>query len=316
MTGAAPVPPVFVYGALRSGTTLFRLMLDGHPGIANPGETDFLFDHIAPDPRQPCGWAYDLPALAQDRIFRASRLTLTGGLDGRDLLDDLIAQYQARSPGRLLTLNIHRHIDRVLALYPQARVIHMLRDPRDVARSSIAMGWAGSLYYGVDHWLATERAWDAGAGGADPAQVHELRYEDLVAAPAERLAAACAFMGLPYDEGMLRYHETSTYAAPDGALIEQWRRKCTPAEVALLESKAAPMMRARGYVPTDAAGAPGPTQQAGLFLQNKIYKWRFGIRRSGLALWLGERLARRLRLRGLHRRLTLRIDAIVADRLK
>ena len=42
---------VIAYGALRSGTTLLRLMLDMHPGLSCPGETDFLLDFtsIAPD---------------------------------------------------------------------------------------------------------------------------------------------------------------------------------------------------------------------------------------------------------------------------
>ena len=48
-------PPVALYGALRSGTTLFRLILKHHPALHNPGETDFLLDHIHADrlaPRQ------------------------------------------------------------------------------------------------------------------------------------------------------------------------------------------------------------------------------------------------------------------------
>ena len=36
----------FVCGALRSGTTVFRLMLNSHPKIDNPAECDFLFDGI------------------------------------------------------------------------------------------------------------------------------------------------------------------------------------------------------------------------------------------------------------------------------
>jgi hypothetical protein len=42
---------VFVYGALRSGTTVFRLMLDSHPKISNPDEMDFLFDHVDLPPK-------------------------------------------------------------------------------------------------------------------------------------------------------------------------------------------------------------------------------------------------------------------------
>ena len=58
---------IFVYGALRSGTTLFRLMLQAAPSISNPGEADFLFDYIAPNPGG--GWQYDRASLSEDRMF-------------------------------------------------------------------------------------------------------------------------------------------------------------------------------------------------------------------------------------------------------
>jgi len=46
-------PPVFVFGALRSGTTVFRLMLDAHGEIRNPGEADYLVDYRNPTPAIP-----------------------------------------------------------------------------------------------------------------------------------------------------------------------------------------------------------------------------------------------------------------------
>ena len=47
---------IFVYGALRSGTTLFRLMLEAHPALSNAGEADFLFDFLSPDQNHATGW--------------------------------------------------------------------------------------------------------------------------------------------------------------------------------------------------------------------------------------------------------------------
>ena len=48
--------PVFLYGALRSGTTVFRLMLDAHPLLSTCGEVDFLLDYLEPDSSRPDGW--------------------------------------------------------------------------------------------------------------------------------------------------------------------------------------------------------------------------------------------------------------------
>jgi hypothetical protein len=298
---------VFVYGALRSGTTVFRLMLDAHPGIANPGEFDFLFDGLHPAPDHPTGWRHDLDRLRSGRIFRSKNLTIPPGRDGVDLIHDLLDQLRARHPGQVLSLNVHRNIGRILAVLPDARVAHMLRDPRDVARSSIAMGWAGTLYHGVGHWIATEAAWDAGTAALPSDRLTTLRYEDLFAAPEARLRDICGFLGVAWDPAMLRYHENTTYAAPDGSLVEQWRRRCAPADLALLEGRAGGLMRARGYLPSGPGRAPGPLHLARLTLRDRAAVWRFGMRRHGTVTFLGEKAARRVRLSGLHETLRRRM---------
>ncbi|MGB1209093.1 MAG: sulfotransferase family protein [Paracoccaceae bacterium] len=299
---------VFVYGALRSGTTVFRLMLDAHPQIANPGEMDFLFDFLSPDPSHPTGWRYNRDGLALSRIFQSKALTLVPDLDGLDLLAAFLDQLRAAHPGQVLSINLHRGIDRVMALMPDVRVIHMLRDPRDVARSSIAMGWAGTLYHGVGHWLHTEADWDRGipAGG----RVHRLRFEDLFTDIDTALKEVCGFFDLPYDPQMLTYHENTTYGAPDPSLIQHWRKKADPAQIALLEHRARDMMTARGYPPEMPAVSPGAATMMTLGLRDKISKWRFGSRRYGAPMYWAEKITRTLRLKGPHRRLRQRMNRI------
>jgi hypothetical protein len=307
--------PVFVYGALRSGTTVFRLMLDAHGRIGNPGEVDFLFDHLHPDPVHPGGWRYDLAALRLDRIFQSHGLTLPAGRDGADLLGHLIGGLVARG-GPVVTLNIHRHIDRLRALLPEARIIHMLRDPRDVARSAIGMGWAAGLYDGVDHWLETEYGWSGIAAGLAPDRVFELRYEALLADPARELARVCGFLGLAYDPDMLRYHERSSYGPPDRALAEQWRHRSGPAELALLEGKAGALMATRGYIPTGPGRVPGLWQRLGLWASHKRAVWTHGIRHHGPTVYFGEKVTRKLGLSGLHRPLRQRMNRVETTLLR
>jgi hypothetical protein len=307
--------PVFIYGALRSGTTVFRLMLISHEQIASPGEADFLLDHIAPDDTHPSGWRYAKPALAIDRIFRSKGIDIPDDLDGRDLFLHFLDRL-ARPTATVTTLSIHRHLDRLLDLLPEARVIHMLRDPRDVARSSIGMGWAGTLYHGVDHWMQTETAWDRSAGRLQPGRTMTLRYEDLFRDTEAALREVTAFLGLPYSPDMLRYHETSSYARPDPSLVEQWRRTSSPAEIALLEGKAGALMAARGYAPTGPGSMPGPVQRLILWLRNKSHIFRFAVRRYGLFLVLGEKITRRFGATGAHRRMRLRIQEKSVAHLK
>lgn len=296
---SAQAAPVFVYGALRSGTTVFRLMLNAHPGISNPGEADFLFDILAPDGQG--GWHYDLDELAMYIETRNLPLTLPGGMNGLALLGDLIAQLERLSPG-VLTLNVHRHAKRIIEVLPEARFIHLLRDPRDVARSCIGMGWAGTTYHGVISWIHTEAEWDRAE--VDSEQVIELRYEDLFADIETELKRICVFLDVPFDPAMLQYHENTSYGPPDPSLVKQWQRKIPAPELALLEGRLGPMLTERGYGPSGTPPRqPGALERLWLLAQNKIGVWRFGIGRYGPRLFLMEKISRWLGLAASNRRI-------------
>lgn len=313
----------FIYGALRSGTTVFRLMLDHHSSIANPGELDFLFDYLQEDPSHPSGWRYDIRRLKLDRIFhfRSLKIPLDAdgqALDGLDLLDSFLDQIDERYGHKLvMTINLHRHIDKVFKIFPDVQVIHILRDPRDVARSTIGMGWAVGLYEGIDLWIQTERAWDAGTFehiGTD--QILTITYEDLFRDLDGTLRKVCAFYSLPWDDGMLTYHENSSYSPPNVALVEQWRHKCAPDEIALLEGKAGDLMQARGYTPTGPGRTPRALEKVRRKVRQKTFRWQYQIKRVGPNLFITEKAARWLRLRGLHARTQHRINAIHQSMLK
>ena len=312
----APEAPVFVFGSLRSGTTLFRLMLDHHPDITNPGEVDVLFDFLHRDPAHPTGWRYDRDGLARNRIFRAHGLAMPGGLDGLDLLHDFLAQFAARAPGSLLTMNLHRHAAQAVAVFPRARMIHLLRDPRDVARSSIGMGWCGLSYFGVDHWIATERDWDRAAVHLPGAQRLTVTFETLMTDLEAELRRVCGFLGLPFAAEMLSYHADTTYGPPDPRVAQQWRRAADPGEIALIEGKCGALLLDRGYQANGLPDIPGPVRQVSLRLRSEIGRLRFNAGRFGLGLVLGLRVARWLGLTGLTQRLQQKRDAKLARLLK
>ncbi len=308
--------PIVVYGALRSGTTWLRLMLDAHPALHHPGEADFLFDHMRPAPSLAAGWRYDRTALAADRMFRAQNIDLPRGLDGPALFDALLAALAAKGEGQLC-LTLHRGLPAMLAQRPGTRVVHLLRDPRDVARSTIAMGWRGTLYHAVGQWMDTERDWDRACASLDPARWHEVHYERLAARPEATLAALCTALGLaPETRRMLSYPHHSTYAPPTLASCGRWRRDGRAAELEALESRAAGLMTARGYPTETAAQPPGPRTRAAFWLRDKVNVWRHGVRTHGAVVFVGERLARRLRLTPVQRALQRRIDDRVNRLLK
>lgn len=306
-----PSDCAIVFGALRSGTTMLRLMLDGHPDLCCTGEHDFLFDHLHDTP---LGWRYDCEALGRDRIFREAALTLPGTEDGAVALADLIAQIAARGGARPV-LMLHRGLAKAVRLLPQAPVIHFLRDPRDVARSSIGMGWEGNVYFAIVHWLETEAEWDASA--ADVAERSlELRYETLVSRPEATLEYLCAHIGLRYDPAMLAYPATTTYDAPDARLAEQWRRKLGPRDIRLVEARLGPVLAAKGYAPSGQPPlAVTPPLRVWLGLQSAAGRWRHLLGRYGL-LPVQRGIGRRLGLKRLEWAAQARMDEIVTRTLR
>jgi hypothetical protein len=299
---------VFVYGALRSGTTVFRLMLDAHPQIANPGEMDFLFDYLHLDKTHPTGWRYDLNELKLNRIYQVHAMPIMDGLDGLDLLQSFMDYLRKHHSGMILSINIHRQVHRIMAIMPNAHLIHMLRDPRDVARSSIVMGWAGTTYHAVNHWIKTESSWDAVMTNNTPQHLMTFQYETLFADTEGTLKEVCAFLELPYDPKVMEYYIGTTYSAPDSSLVQQWRKKADPNDIALVEYRAGALMAKRGYPVELPPVSLSTLKHAQLFLRNKTTVWRFGIKRHGWATFATEKLTRWLRLRPLHRSVRLRMN--------
>jgi hypothetical protein len=85
--------PIFIFGALRSGTTVFRLMLDAHDAIYNPGEFDFLFRFLKKGADGV--WRYDKAAMTLDRVFNVQGMRIPDGMDGAALLHDFLRQIRA-----------------------------------------------------------------------------------------------------------------------------------------------------------------------------------------------------------------------------
>lgn len=301
------------YGALRSGTTMLRLMANMHPDIHCPGERDFLVDHLHPSPEG--GLTLNAEALAEDRIFRDSGLSVPKATEGHAAFWEMIEEDRARSGKRVYLIVLHRGLARTRDVFPEARYIHLLRDPRDVARSSIGMGWAGNTWFGVDHWMSTEHEWNAFAPPAVDTFV--LRYEALVEAPETNLKALCAFMGLDYTDAMMRYSETSTYEPVDPKLAHQWRRKQTVQEVSELEHKLGTLLAETGYAASQAGPkAPIAMRRLALRLQNRASIWKTRIGRFGLIDPILLGVARRTGLKQLGRAAKLRMDERILQQNK
>lgn len=308
-------PIHFLIGAERSGTTLLRLMLDHHPEIAWCGEFEYAADQIEDGGGFPEMAGY-IAWLQRDRIFRLHGWQIDRSLDYPHLMDSFLRQ---KIGGKsVIGATVHRHFPRLLKIWPHARFIYLLRDGRDVAKSSITMGWGGNMWSAMDRWMTAETLWYGLRSSLPEDRWIEVRYEELIAEPVQTLTHICRFLGVNFDQAMFDYvRTTQTYDLPDPSLTRQWRRKLSPEEIRQAEARAAVLLRVRGY---ELSGLP-PLEvtaalERNLRRQARLERLKYRIDTFGLWLALGETISRRLRIELLEHYCAERIDQIINANMK
>ena len=95
-----------------------------------------------------------------------------------------------------------RCIDRIMKWCPEAKIIIILRDGRDVACS--IQGRTGSLEKGVTKWIQANQM---GEHYWDHANVYVLKYEDIITDFKKTITGVLNFLGEDYEEGIKDYHK-------------------------------------------------------------------------------------------------------------
>ena len=212
---------MFLVGSERSGSTLLRLMLDHHPEIAFDKEFDFAVALVSDTGRVPSMQGY----LEWIKYVRAVDYTVNPSLGYREQVNEFLRQKQARSGGKkYVGATVHVHFDRLRFLWPDARYVHLVRDPRDVSRSVLQKGWAGNIYQASGVWTQAEDCWDLLATHLSTDQAIELHYEDLVTQTETELSRICKFIGVEFTPVMLDYQmDARQYPPPNQSLASQWK---------------------------------------------------------------------------------------------
>jgi hypothetical protein len=301
--------PVFLVSSERSGSTLLRLMLDHHPEIAFEQEFNSAVALVSDTGQLPSVESY----LEWIESVREVDYAVNRSLDYRELVNDFLRQKQATSGGKkYIGAQVHHHFDRLRFLWPRARYVHLVRDPRDVARSVVQKGWAGNVYQAAEWWIQAEGCWDSLVTHLSPDQAIELHYEDLVTRTEAELSAICAFIGVEFTPAMLDYQvDARQYPPPDPTLASQWKTKLSPRDVAMVEHRAARLMESRGYA---LSGYPltkiGPLKHQLLLSAARARRLRTRVNSYGPALVAIDLLGRRVGLRALAKSAQARINAI------
>lgn len=272
----------FVCGAPKSGTTWIQRMLDAHPQVCCSGEGHFIEKFTVPmadvvrnynaqmavvgrnvyesKPYYPELNQADFDELA--RAFILSRLKLRVSDPGVRAVGDKTPRYAL-------------YLRQLSRLFPEARFIEIVRDPRDVAVSRLhhagRVGVKEALVAGSERraeqirvtcedWTRCVRA-VADFAAQHPQQIVSVRYADALGAPHEVARRLFGFLGVDTDPALLsQVVETTSFAAQTGraagtedvnafmrkGVAGDWKRMLQPAEAATIEAACGDLMALHG----------------------------------------------------------------------
>lgn len=260
-----------------------RMILDAHSQLAVCGELHF-YDQM-------CQLRPELPVFESegdlDRAARFVRRTVAYRLleSGQEILEKGVDALRKRLPcpfedlhgalleacadsggcearrrGEKTPANV-RYLDEIARSFPDAAFVHMVRDPRAVATSSIEVEGNSSdvvihaLTWRCDVYCARRFA------RSNPDRLTEVRYEDLVRDPREGVKRLTEFLGLPFEEGMLGFYsraeekiEVEREPWKEGATkpiyrssVDRWKDELEPEQIRLVERAAGRFLGACGY---------------------------------------------------------------------
>ena len=230
---------VFVHASPRSGSTLFRVMLAGHPHLCAPPELGVLwYDTMGdwhrsltdPDYGHGFHWA------AQGLQWTLSELMGVDGDTAKAFMDDLIADNTPiedvydklqhlvqprvlidKSPSYGMSLTTLRRAE---DLFSGAKYVHLVRHPYSMIESFVRIRLDrlfAPVIYGtedVDPHVVAEKVWVTCNGNVralleqvDPARHHTIRYEDLVSNPEQTMRRLCDFLEIPFDRSVIQPYD-------------------------------------------------------------------------------------------------------------
>ena len=255
---------VVVGGAPRSGTTLLRTLLGRHPMIASTPETTVFLRRVSSPDDLGTRLGWDPALFTQWQRESRSQVEFIARVHRAVLERSGKAVWVDKTPNNAERFGfVRRH-------FPYAKLVHIVRDGRDVVCSLRQTPFAKLDHAPSESVAAAQRCavrWRAAVQAAqrfrrDP-RYYELRYEDLVREPEATLRPLLEFLGLPWCDcvlvpsGQPAQDTLGIDADAPGAIkaagaifdssIDRWRQDLTYADMRALHLLIGPLLVELGY---------------------------------------------------------------------
>ncbi len=274
----------YVMAIGRSGTTLLANILDAHPQIVVPPESFFVL-HLERKYGAVTEWNEKIiknfiDDVYVDRPFRLMWKVPRRVVEESFLLQPKVTSFKeacnrirASYRGSFKTKNLELYGDkhpiysnfchRMMRIDPQAKLIHMVRDPRGTGSGQInTFKRKDALLVGYLWARYNQNLLNLKAGY--PNNYYLLKYEDLVLYPEQTVKSLCGFLEIEFDEQMMEYRKTmvkrfgdyteaitkkheSLMRPIDVKMVEGWKSKLTKKQIAQLEFATYDVAKLFGY---------------------------------------------------------------------
>ncbi len=303
---------IFITGLPRSGTKLLRDLMNQHSMISIPRIETVLFPYLVnkyglgfdlnqPDNFELVKSEIEKSTFYQNFLKHGLSLDLKTAVQEADLItwallfEALLKFYGPKEYHEELIIGDKTpgyidHTDLLLNIWPQAKFVHIVRDPRDYL-CSVNQVWNKNIYRAANRWNQTmvnlehrERLNDQ--------NMLTVYYEQLLEQPENTLISICNFIGINFEASMLTLNESSElFGDAKGSTTivrgnrQKYRQKLSKQQIYKIEQLVCPGARMHGYQLDNPEVKPKKLSQLSL-LKHKytdgLNALMFHIRNKGL----------------------------------
>ncbi len=245
--------PIFIIGNARSGTTLTRFVINAHQNILIPPEAGFAIWLYEKYKDWEVQYLYSKLDQYLEDLFKVKKFD-TWELEKESLKTFLLKKKPENYHD--LTSEIYsfyglyhgicfrrwgdknnfylNHISEIKQLFPEALLIYVIRDGRDVAcsyrnlrKKEINSKYKPNLPYEIEDiaedWKKNNNTILESLKNVSEEDFLIVKYEDIVRKTDETARKICHFFQEPFDEGMVQYYDSKRSREPEEFL--QWKEK-------------------------------------------------------------------------------------------
>ncbi|MEM8756936.1 MAG: sulfotransferase [Planctomycetota bacterium] len=212
LSGCESAVPVFVAGMPRSGTSLIDQIIDAHPKAAGVGELNTIERFAIELSRV---YDPDKPEKKRFGKFDSFRWTRAANDYVKQITESAAASGKPDAE-RIVNkaLGNNKLVGLFARLFPRTRVIHAIRDPRDVAVSCFMGGFNNKLHAWTTQVDWVSHAWNQSMRMMDhwkqalDIPILDVHYERLVADPENEMPRIIEFLGLEWDDACREFYKS------------------------------------------------------------------------------------------------------------